>query len=148
MPTVYRRLRWALLLLPLIFVFTVAMSSQLLSTASAASSGGCAGLVAGQYIYDCTGLLTPSENAYLETQAAAVVRAGAPTVIYLQVRAATAEQTLQDAIDLMNRWNVESRPARRYTSHPNVLTRRIISSQTSLFPPRTQRSDLERSITE
>jgi uncharacterized membrane protein YgcG len=110
MPTVYRRIRWALLLLPLIFVFTVAMSSQLLSTASAASSDGCAGPVAGHYIYDCTGVLTPSETAYLETQAAAVVQAGAPTVVYLQVRAATAEQTLQDAIDLMNRWNVESRP--------------------------------------
>jgi uncharacterized membrane protein YgcG len=87
------------------------MGAELLTSASAApSAGGCAGPVARQYIYDCTGVLTPSESAYLETQAAAVVQAGAPTVVYLQVRAATAQQTLQDAIDLMNRWNVESHP--------------------------------------
>jgi uncharacterized membrane protein YgcG len=73
-------------------------------------SEGCTGPVAGQHVYDCARLLTPAEIADLDAQAAAVERAGAPTVVYLQVRDATAEQTLQDAIDLMNRWNVESRP--------------------------------------
>jgi uncharacterized membrane protein YgcG len=79
-------------------------------SAAAAPRAGCVGPVAGQRIYDCAHLLTPAETANLETQAAAVERAGAPTVVYLQVRDATAQQTLQDAIDLMNRWNVESRP--------------------------------------
>jgi uncharacterized membrane protein YgcG len=110
MHTTHRSIRWTLLL-PLILLFTIGMSLHLVTTASATrSSSGCSGPVPGQYIYDCTGILSASEAAYLETQAAAVVKAGAPTVVYLQVRAATAEQTLQDAIDLMNRWNVESRP--------------------------------------
>jgi uncharacterized membrane protein YgcG len=111
MQTAYRPIRWTLLLMPIILLFTIGMSLHPLTITSAArSASGCAGLVAGQYIYDCTGVLTAAETAYLETQAAAVVRAGAPTVVYLQMRPATAGQTLQDAIDLMNRWNVESRP--------------------------------------
>jgi uncharacterized membrane protein YgcG len=110
MQRVYRRSGWAFLLLPILLLFVVAMSPDLLSTASASPFSSCAGPVVGQSIYDCAGVLTASEKAHLETQAAAVVRAGAPMVVYLQVRSATAEQTLQDAINVMNRWNVESRP--------------------------------------
>ena len=118
----YRRVHWAILLLPMIILALAAAVSAALpggATVAAAPSGrgvavapvqGCAGPVPGQYIYDCAHLLTPAEIANLETQAAAVVKAGAPTIVYLQVRDATAQQTLQDAIDLMNRWNVESHP--------------------------------------
>jgi uncharacterized membrane protein YgcG len=66
--------------------------------------------VAGQHIYDCAHLLTPTEIAGLEEQTATVEHAGARTVVYLQVQDATGAQTLQAAIDLMNRWDVESRP--------------------------------------
>lgn len=118
----YLRTRWMILLLPIAIMVLAANIGAALpgaGTAEAASSGrgvalapagSCAGPVPGQYIYDCALLLTPAEVANLETQAAAVVQAGAPTVVYLQVRDATAQQTLQDAIDLMNRWNVESHP--------------------------------------
>jgi uncharacterized membrane protein YgcG len=109
----YRRLGWALLwllLVPITLLLAAGISPSLITTASAAAAASCAGPVAGQHIYDCAGILSPSEIAYLETQATAVDSAGAPTVVYLQVRAATAQETLQDAIDLMNRWNVESRP--------------------------------------
>ncbi len=78
--------------------------------AATAASNSCLGPVAGQRVYDCANLLTTQETANLEQQAAAVAQAGAPTAVYLQVRSATPEQTLQDAIDLMNRWNVESKP--------------------------------------
>ena len=111
MSRLHRPIGWAVLLLPVILLFTASMSVTLVSEVSAAAAtpaAGCAGPVAGQHVYDCANLLTPAEIANLETNAAAVERAGAPTVVYLQVRDATAEQTLQDAIDLMNRWNVES----------------------------------------
>lgn len=109
-----RRAPWALvLLLPLVLALVAGIGSALPARAvapSMAASDGCAGPVAGQHIYDCAHLLTPAEIANLEQQAAAVEAAGAPTVVYLQVRDATAQQALQDAIDLMNRWNVESSP--------------------------------------
>jgi uncharacterized membrane protein YgcG len=78
--------------------------------AATAAPNGCLGPVAGQRVYDCATLLTPGETKDLEQQAAAVAQAGAPTIVYLQTRSASAEGTLQDAIDLMNRWNVESKP--------------------------------------
>ena len=106
-------IRWIIILLPLILVLAAGMSSATLTAVEAAPRDGCLGPVAGQRIYDCAGLLTPAEIASLERDAADVANAGAPTVVYLQVRDATAEQTLQDAIDLMNRWNVESRPGAR-----------------------------------
>jgi uncharacterized membrane protein YgcG len=111
MTTNRRRGCWAALLALLLFVVAAGLSSGPLihvPTASAAAKDGCLGPVAGQRVYDCAQLLTTAETADLEQQAAAVERAGAPTVVYLQVRTATAEETLQDAIDLMNRWNVES----------------------------------------
>lgn len=111
----YQHLSWTVLLLPIIpLLLATAIGAALLTataspvSAAVAPADTCAGPIAGQHVYDCAHVLTPAEIAYLETQAAAVVRAGAPTVVYLQLRDATAQQTLQDSIDLMNSWNVES----------------------------------------
>jgi uncharacterized membrane protein YgcG len=114
-----RRIRHVLLLLPIILALAASASLALLAghaaaapatrSLSAIAENGCIGPTPGQHIYDCANLLTSQEIANLEADAAAVEQAGAPTVVYLQVRNATAQQTLQDAIDLMNRWNVESR---------------------------------------
>lgn len=73
----------------------------------------CTGPVPGKHVYDCVGLLTSAELENLESHAKAVEQAGAPTVVYLQARDATRDQTEQDAIDLMTRWDVESRPGAR-----------------------------------
>ncbi|HEY1390811.1 MAG TPA: TPM domain-containing protein [Ktedonobacterales bacterium] len=101
--------RWrALALVPVALLLAVGLAQVGAPGVSAAPRNSCTGPVAGQHIYDCTGLLTPTEIATLEADAAAVDRAGAPTIVYLQARDTTADQTLQDAIDLMNRWNVES----------------------------------------
>ena len=104
------RAMWTFVLVPVILLLVAGLSATMPTQASAAPRGDCVGPVAGRHVYDCANLLTATEIANLEVQAAAVERAGAPTVVYLQVRDATAEQTLRDAIDLMNRWNVESRP--------------------------------------
>lgn len=103
---------WAVALLPLMLLLAIALVSPRHAGASPVQES-CAGPVAGQHIYDCAHLLTPDEIAMLEAQAAAVDRAGAPTIVYLQERNASAEQALQDAIDLMTRWGVESRPGAR-----------------------------------
>ncbi len=76
----------------------------------ASAAGQCNGPTAGRRVYDCAGLLSTSEIASIETHAAAVAQAGAPTVVYLQVQKATYAQTYQDAADLMSRWDVESHP--------------------------------------
>jgi uncharacterized membrane protein YgcG len=108
-------MRWLwVLLVPLIVALSAGLAPALLASAAPmAPADGCTGPIVGQHIYDCAHLLTPSEVAMLETRATEVDRAGAPTVVYLQARDATAQQTLQDAIDLMNRWHVESRPGAR-----------------------------------
>jgi hypothetical protein len=64
--------------------------------------------VSGQRVYDRAGILTPGEIVDLETRAAEVERAGAPTVVYLQARDASRNETIQDGRDLMQAWNVES----------------------------------------
>jgi len=64
--------------------------------------------VSGQRVYDRADMLTPGEISDLETHAAAVERAGAPTVVYLQARDASRDQTIQDGRDLMQAWNIES----------------------------------------
>ena len=94
----------------LLVMLVTSLSGVGIGSVSAAPQNSCLGPVAGQHIYDCTNLLTPSEIATLEQDAAAVDKAGAPTIVYLQARDADAQQTLNDARDLMNRWNVESRP--------------------------------------
>lgn len=99
----------------LLFLLAFSTSLTLLSvpTAHAAIQTDCNGPVPGKHIYDCVGLLTTAEIANLETHAQAVEQAGAPTVVYLQARDATRTETEQDAIDLMNRWDVESRSGAR-----------------------------------
>lgn len=120
MSAALRHSQRARLLVAVILALVADMGLALLAAGSAAAApaasstttitgNSCIGPTPGQRIYDCAQLLTASEIAALEADAAAVERAGAPTVVYLQVRNATAQQTLQDAIDLMNRWNVESR---------------------------------------
>src|SRR5262249_51975948 len=94
---------WAVIVLPLAPALLAGMGSPVHADPSATASEGCAGPVAGQHVYDCAHLLTPAEVSMLEARATEVERAGAPTVVYLQVRDATAQQALQDAIDLMNR---------------------------------------------
>ncbi|HEX8034828.1 MAG TPA: TPM domain-containing protein [Ktedonobacterales bacterium] len=76
--------------------------------AHAAARTDCNGPILGKHIYDCAGLLSAAEIQTLETHAKAVEQAGAPTVVYLQAKDATQDETRQDAIDLMNRWGVES----------------------------------------
>ena len=107
------RRRWAVALVPVALLLAVGLAQVGAAGASAAPRNSCTGPVAGQHIYDCTGLLTPTEIATLEADAAVVDRAGAPSIVYLQARETTADETLQDAIDLMGRWNVESHPGAR-----------------------------------
>lgn len=95
-------------LVPVALLLAVGLTLLGANTASAASRASCTGPVVGQFVYDCTGILTPAEIATLEADAAAVERAGAPTIVYLQAHETTADKTLQDAFDLMGRWNVES----------------------------------------
>jgi uncharacterized protein (TIGR04222 family) len=105
----YPRVHASLLVLLLVFLaLALALSSP--STAQAAQQSSCDGPVAGKHVYDCAGILTADEVAEIETHAAAVNQAGAPTIIYLQVRDASLDETIQDAADLMNNWSVVSSP--------------------------------------
>jgi uncharacterized membrane protein YgcG len=63
----------------------------------------------GHAIYDTTGLLTASEVRDLETHAAAVRQAGAAVVVYLRKASESQQETQQDAADLMQRWDVETK---------------------------------------
>lgn len=69
--------------------------------------------IPGVHVYDRTGLLTPTEIADLESRSAAVERAGAPTVVYLQAKDASQSVTMQDARDLMDAWDLQSAPNAR-----------------------------------
>jgi uncharacterized membrane protein YgcG len=69
--------------------------------------------VSGKRVYDRVGILTPAEIADLELRAAAVGRAGAPTVVFLQARDASQDETVQDGRDLMQAWKIESAPGAR-----------------------------------
>lgn len=105
-----RGMRWRMLLAPLVLWLGLSATMVAAPTALAAPGEGCLGPVAGQHIYDCAHVLSTSEVATLEADAAKVDQAGAPTAVYLQVKDATAQQTWQDAVDLMNRWDIESHP--------------------------------------
>lgn len=63
-----------------------------------------------QSIDDCANLLTPAEISALEAKADAVRQAGAPVIVFLQLKDTTYEQTLADAANLMSSWDVESKP--------------------------------------
>jgi uncharacterized membrane protein YgcG len=127
--------RLVVCLLPAFLALVLSLGAALFTPAAAAPRNVCTGPTAGQHIYDCAQFLTPSEIATLETDAAAVDRAGAPTVVYLQVRNATAQQTLQDAIDLMGRWNVESSPGARdgFVMFFNLQPGNLRHGQVALF---------------
>ena len=102
-----------LLVLTLTFAATGAASAAPSSQAQAAVAAKttpptCGAYTQSQHIYDCASLLTTAEISALEAKAQAVQAAGAPVVVYLQVKDAGYDQTLKDAADLMARWNVES----------------------------------------
>jgi uncharacterized membrane protein YgcG len=92
---------------------TVLLAAMPAQAAALAPRSRLDGPVAGQYIYDTTGLLTATELRELEASAAQVRQAGAAIVVYLRAQHATYDQTEQDAADLMNRWDVETHPGAR-----------------------------------
>lgn len=105
----YPRVR-ASLLVPLLIFLALTLALSFTSTARAAQKSSCDGPVTGKHVYDCAGILTADEVAEIETHVAAVEQAGAPTIVYLQVRDASVDETIQDAADLMDAWDVESSP--------------------------------------
>jgi uncharacterized membrane protein YgcG len=80
----------------------------MLSACGATTAQSFGSYVPGQHVYDRAGVLTSPQVADLEARAAAVQRAGAPVVVYLRLRDATFDETLQDAQDLMNAWDLQS----------------------------------------
>ena len=101
----------ALIALVALAVFAALSFGATPTSAQAALPAACPDRpVTGQRVYDCAGLLTSGEIKDLETRALSVQQAGAPVVVYLQVKNATYDQTLSDAASLMARWAVESKP--------------------------------------
>ena len=110
------------------------------SPAVASAAGACNAPVAGRHVYDCAGLLSESEVTAIEAQAAAVARAGAPTVVYLQVREATYADTYQEAAALMSRFDVESRPGAKdgFVMYLNLLPGSLHHGQVVLYAGASQ----------
>lgn len=102
------------LTLTLAFVGAIATGTSRALAAAADSAApdvaACDAYTPTRHIYDCARLLTPAEISDLEARAQAVQNAGAPVVVYLQVKDTSYEQTLSDAADLMARWGIESSP--------------------------------------
>lgn len=69
--------------------------------------------VPGQRVYDQTGALTADDKARIDTQAAAVERAGSPVVVFLAARDADYDETVADGRDLMETWDIQSAPDQR-----------------------------------
>jgi len=69
---------------------------------------------AGRHVYDPAGVLTAAQVTDLEASAAAVDRAGAPTVVYLRRKDADDATTRADARGLMDAWAVESAAGAKY----------------------------------
>jgi len=63
-----------------------------------------------RHVYDNASVLASADLENLERQAAGMTMAGAPTVVYLRIKAANSDATRQDARDLMDAWQVESAP--------------------------------------
>ena len=97
--------------LRLAILITALLALAMPRTAALAASG-YGHPTPGQHIYDRTGLLRPDELADLERRANAALRAGAPTVVYLQARHADYPATYKDAQTLMAAWGVESASGR------------------------------------
>ncbi len=122
--------RWFIVIVaPLL---AVALATLLVPTAHAAA---LAGPEPGKHVYDMAGLLTSAEIADLEMHAKAVEQAGAPTIVYLQAKDATYDQTYQDAGNLMNAWNVESAPNARdgFVMFLNLIPGNLRHGQVVLF---------------
>lgn len=99
------RLRW--------LVATVAALLSLLVVAGVAAQPDFGLPVPGQRVYDRTGVLTAEQVASLEQKAAAVEAAGAPAFVYLQPKDTDYDQTVEDARDLMDAWDIQSVPDAR-----------------------------------
>ncbi|MEX2314420.1 MAG: TPM domain-containing protein, partial [Thermomicrobiales bacterium] len=67
----------------------------------------------GQRVYDRTGALSAEQVASLEQRASAVEGAGAPAFVYLQPRDTDYDETVEDARDLMDAWDIQSAPDAR-----------------------------------
>src|SRR5579884_921754 len=98
--------RSLVILLPFL---TLLAFATILAGCSSGTSTSFVKQVPGQHVYDTAKVLSATQAAQIEVRAAAVSKAGAPTVVYLQLRNASYDETLQDAQDLMNAWNVESK---------------------------------------
>ena len=68
---------------------------------------------AGQHVYDRSGTLTSAQVSDLEARATELDRAGAPAIVYLRLQASDQAATRRDAGELMDAWQVESRPGAR-----------------------------------
>jgi uncharacterized membrane protein YgcG len=119
-------------------IFAFGLAIHLAPRAQAASAPIMDGPQPGKYIYDTTGLLTSAEIADLETHAKAVEQAGAPTIVYLQAKDATYDETYQDAGALMNTWNVESASDARdgFVMFLNLVPGNLRHGQVVLFAGR------------
>lgn len=106
-PNVGRGLFIRMATLPIV-AFLLALSVSVLGAAHARGAENFGQPEVGRYIYDQSGLLTAAEVRDLETRAAAVVRAGAPTIVYIRSQDADEDATLADAQELMDAWNVQS----------------------------------------
>lgn len=111
-----RARRWGYVALIALIALIALAASAALSLGAAPAFAQAAPLatcpdrpVTGQRVYDCAGLLTSGEIKNLEARALAVQQAGAPVIVYLQVKDTTYDQTLSDAASLMARWDVESK---------------------------------------
>jgi uncharacterized membrane protein YgcG len=87
-------------------LLTVVLAMLLGNTAQAADDFGARS--SSQHVYDRAGILSPQDTSSLEQKASELLRAGAPTVVYVRVKEATLAQARQEARDLMDAWNVES----------------------------------------
>lgn len=94
-------------LLPIVALI-IAFAVSLLGAASVRGAADFGQPQAGRAVYDQAGLLTPGELSDLELRAAAVTRAGAPTMVYIRANDADEDETLEDARELMDAWNVQS----------------------------------------
>ncbi len=94
-------------------VVTVALGLALTTSVLALADDGFGTMQPDRHVYDSASLLTSDEVASLERQAASMSDEGAPTVVYLRVKAADTSVAQQDARDLMTAWQVESSPGSR-----------------------------------
>lgn len=66
--------------------------------------------VAGQHVYDRTGLLSSQNITLLNERATEIARSGVPVVVYLQTDATGSRDAVADGRALMRTWGVETSP--------------------------------------